>query len=314
MAELGERRLVELVEVDGTLHAVTVVNGRVRRYELGAVPEAELEMALFALRQASYAMPHVAHMQLEPIAQRLQDALLGAAAPRLAGADVVIVPPSNLHAVPWSMLPAMRASRISVAPSSSTWLRAKRSTPPRRKRVALVRGPNLESEGAEVPTLAQLYPRATVLEHGTATAERVLAALDGAWLAHVAAHGAFRSDNPLFSALEMDDGPLTVHDFERLRRSPYRLILSACDSGVSQAVGKDELLGLTSGFMALGSVGVLASLGPVNDAAAVSLMVAVHDSLAHGADLPDALFRAQQAVGDDPVARATAYSFIALGV
>ena len=49
---------------------------------------------------------------------------------------------------------------------------------------------------------------------------RVLAALDGAWLAHIAAHGRFRADSPLFSSLRMHDGPLTVYDFEQLHRAP----------------------------------------------------------------------------------------------
>jgi len=36
---------------------------------------------------------------------------------------------------------------------------------------------------------------------------RILEAIDGAWLVHIAAHGTFRSDSPLFSSLRMDDGP-----------------------------------------------------------------------------------------------------------
>ena len=72
----------------------------------------------------------------------------------------------------------------------------------------------------------------TVLADSEATAEKVLYALDGAWLGHIAAHGSFRADSPLFSSLHMYDGPLTVYDFEQLHRAPYRLVLSSCDSGV----------------------------------------------------------------------------------
>ena len=60
--------------------------------------------------------------------------------------------------------------------------------------------------------LAAEYPDATVLGSGTATARRVLGALDGAGLAHIAAHGSFRADSPLFSSLRLDDGPFTVYD------------------------------------------------------------------------------------------------------
>ena len=41
---------------------------------------------------------------------------------------------------------------------------------------------------------------------GAATAENVLHGLDGAWLAHIAAHGTFRADSPLFSALRSTTG------------------------------------------------------------------------------------------------------------
>ena len=63
--------------------------------------------------------------------------------------------------------------------------------------------------------IAELYDDVTVLAGSSATTERVLGALDGAWLAHIAAHGNFRADSPLFSSLRMHDGPLTVYDFEQ---------------------------------------------------------------------------------------------------
>ena len=151
------------------------------------------------------------------------------------------------------------------------------------------------------------------LGHGTATADRVLTALDGAWLAHIAAHGTFRADNPMFSSILLDDGPLIVHDFERLGRAPYQLILAGCDSGVAAPVGADELLGLVSSLIPLGAAGIVASILPVNDIAAVPIMLALHDALQRGATLPEALLAARRAAGDDPLAEATAHSFLALG-
>jgi CHAT domain-containing protein len=151
------------------------------------------------------------------------------------------------------------------------------------------------------------------LAGGSATADRVLDALDGAWLAHLAAHGTFRADNPMFSSILLDDGPLTVHDFERLGRAPYRLVLSSCDSGVGAVVGADELLGLVSSLVPLGAAGIVASLVPVNDQAAVPLMLALHDALRQGATLAEALRNARHQTRGDPVAEATAHSFTALG-
>jgi CHAT domain-containing protein len=136
--------------------------------------------------------------------------------------------------------------------------------------------------------------------------------LDGAWLAHVGAHGRFRGDNPMFSALEMADGPLTVYDLEGLRRPPYRLLLTACESGVGSPTGADELLGLASSLTALGTAGLLASVVPVNDEATVPFSLAVHERLRAGDDLASSLLAARRAAAD-PVARATAWSFLALG-
>ena len=166
---------------------------------------------------------------------------------------------------------------------------------------------------AEVRHLAAQYPDAVVLTGGNATAEQVMAAMDGAWLVHVAAHGTFRGDSPLFSAIELDDGPRTVYDLERLKQAPYHVVLSSCSSAVGAPVGADELLGLVSALISLGSAGVVASVVPVNDPATVPLMTALHEHLRAGADMAGALTLARLAVGDDPVAQATAYSFIALG-
>jgi len=317
LAGLGETRLVELVEVDGVLHAIVVAGGRVRRHTVGTVlaAEREVELVRFTLRRVAYGRPSgPAGAALGQAGRRLQEALLGPAVADLGDGPLAIVPPGRLHAVPWAVCTSLADRVVSVAPSAATWLRVRRARPPAGRRVALAVGPGLGAGGAEVPLLAERYPEATVLGGGTATAERVLAAIDGAWLAHVAAHGTFRADSPLFSALWLDDGPLTVHDFERLRRAPYRLVLSSCDSGVAAPVGADELLGLVSALVPLGAAGILASVGPVNDAATVPLMLALHDRLRAGATLAEALRQARVDVADDPTAVATGQSFLALGL
>jgi CHAT domain-containing protein len=141
----------------------------------------------------------------------------------------------------------------------------------------------------------------------------VLQELDGAALAHIAAHGAFRVDSPLFSSLRMADGPIVVHDFERLDRSPYRIILSCCDTARFASVGADELLGLVTALLPLGTAGVVACSAPVNDEAVVPLMLALHKGLAAGLSLAEALRDARAAVPDDAVHQATGWAFTAFG-
>ncbi len=143
----------------------------------------------------------------------------------------------------------------------------------------------------------------------------MLTALDGCWLAHVAAHGTFRADNPLFSSLQLDDGPLTVYDLEGLGRAPHRLVLSSCDSGRAAPAGADELLGLASSMMPMGTVGIAAAVVPVSDRVTPGIMGSLHEHVAGGAGLPDALRLARLAAvaTGDPITLATACSFLALG-
>ena len=312
--QLGETDLLELTDVGGQLYAVVASGGRLHLEHVGPTQGAmhSLAHALFALRR-EVAGRGTYRLDLGEIGQRLELNLLGESVRLLRGGPLVVVPTGRLHAVPWGLLPSLRERATSVAPSASAWLRARRAAQPAEHRVVLVGGPRLLTGDAEVRQLAAQYPDAVVLAGGSAVADRVMAAMDGAWLVHIAAHGTFRADSPLFSAIELDDGPLTVYDLERLKRAPYRIVLSSCDSAVGEAVGADELLGLVSALISLGSAGVVASVVPVNDPATVPLMLALHERLLGGCGLAEALALARHAVGPDSVAQATAHSFIALG-
>jgi len=314
LTRLGDTTLVELVDVDGRFHAVTAGGGRVRDHLVGPAPEHVADPARAALRRLAHGggTPGTDEL-LARLGEHLQEVLLGPAVADLGSGPVVLVPPSRLHAVPWALLPALAGREVSVAPSAAVWLRARAAPVPAERRVVLVVGPALGTGGAEVPQLHERYPDATVLSGADATVERVLAALDGAWLAHVAAHGRFRADNPLFSALHLDDGPLTVHDLRHLARAPDRLILSSCDSGVGAPLGADELLGMVTSLMSLGAAGVLAAIGPVHDEATVPLMLALHAALGAGAELPAALLAARRRTAGSTLATATGASFLATG-
>jgi CHAT domain-containing protein len=201
---------------------------------------------------------------------------------------------------------------VTVAPSAAVWTRCRRAQPPLGGRVVVVGGPRLAGGAVEVEGLAGRYPQAEILNGVRATSEEVLRAMDGASLVHVAAHGTFRADSPLLSSLELDDGPLTVYDLQRLRRAPYRVVLSSCSSAVGAPTGVDELLGVVSALVALGSAGVVASVVPVDDPATVPFMLALHDRLGHE-PLGRALAGARSEVDAEPEAALAAASFIALG-
>jgi CHAT domain-containing protein len=244
---------------------------------------------------------------------RLQRALLGSSLDHVGDAKVVVSGTSALQGVPWGLVPGLADRPVTSTPSARLWLRARQSSPDADRRVMLV-GPGLASGGAEVPAVAAQDPSAEVLDGANATVEASLAALDGAALAHVAAHGHFREDSPLFSSLVMADGPLLVHDLQRLERPPHRVVLSACESGELAPVGAQELLGLSAALLSMGTAGIVSSLGEVDDAATVEVMVALHAALREGHGLGEAMLAAREVAAGDQVLTATAASFTVLGV
>jgi tetratricopeptide (TPR) repeat protein len=311
--------LIELIELDGVLRAVTVNRSGIRVHDVGESSQAarEVDFARFLLRRLAGGRPvPFPERSIAEAGELLEAALLGPAADQIDSDAVVVVPHGRLNAVPWGLLPALRDKSVSVNASAASWLRVVSAPVPVRRKVVVVGGPGLRSGDVELASLSARYPDATVMADGQATADRVLKELDSCWLAHLAAHGRFRADNPLFSSLQLEDGPLNVYDFESLRRAPHRLVLSSCESGRGAPAGADELLGLASSLMPMGTVGVVAAVVPVSDQMTPAFMDRLHKHVARGAGFPEALRLARSAASAraDPVATATACSFLALGV
>lgn len=320
---LGNRALVEITELDGRLYAVVITSDAIRLRQLGAASEADQELLglQFALRRlarrdtgassTAAAVTAVAHA-----AKRLDGLIIEPLAVDIGDRQLVIAPTGTLHAMPWSLLPSCRGRAVVVTPCAALWHSAIRAemTEAGGGRVVLVAGPDLPHAAEEVRRLSRRYPGADRLVGRKARTESVLAALDGAALAHIAAHGSFRADNPLFSAIRLADGPVTVYDLETLTRPPELLLLSACESGLSAVRPGDELMGLAASVLSLGTRTLIASVVAVPDDHTAHLMLAVHHLLQSGAPPAEALCRAQAAVdATDPRAMTAAAGFVCFG-
>jgi CHAT domain len=308
---LGGRMLVEYLELGDERYALTLADGELLLHGLSAKSaDVELDWLRFACSR-------LAGGRLSPeqraatlanataSAAALEELLIAPLREALGEAPLVIVPTGALHALPWAALPSLKGRPFVVAPSLALWCDLATRPRSRRRKAALVAGPRLRHAAAEVKELGALRPGATVLHGKAATAEAVLAALDGAAIAHLACHGHFRADSPLFSSLELADGPLNVYELQQLRRAPEVVVLSACDLGLSQTHPGDELLGLAAALLGMGTRTIVASVVPVPDAAARRLMLSFHEQLLAGLAPAAALARAQ--------ARARTAGFVCLG-
>ena len=224
-AALGERVLVEYFALDGRLHAVTVVEGRARLHALGRADEIDREVASlrFSLRSLATARPgsRAADVDGRRVRDRRGPARRAAArtAPHRPNAARARADRRAARAAvvdaPVARAPAARGRSVAAALVPRREPRA-----PPRPRAVLVAGPRLPAATEEIETLRARHPDALALTGATRPSRNVAQALDGADSAHVAAHGRFRDDNPLFCSLELADGALTVYDLERLRTRP----------------------------------------------------------------------------------------------
>ncbi|MCW2759565.1 MAG: Tetratricopeptide repeat protein 28, partial [Nocardioidaceae bacterium] len=324
-ARLGDRALVEWVVHRGQLHAVTVCDGRVRSSHLGPVQPAldavaSVRMCLHRLARGvgSARSLAAAWTTLEVAAKEAADALFGPILSTLDERELVLVPTGVLHGVPWLALDVVRRVPVVVAPSARAWLAADGRS--RRGGLLLAAGPDLPGAAAEVAALAATLPDGVLLDPEHANVGAVLGALGSVGVAHLAAHGRFRTDNPQFSSLRFADGELTVYDLEALTHVPDVLVLSACDAASAAVRPGDELLGLSSALLALGAGSLVAPSVPVPDDATVAPMVLLQGELAGGSSARTALWQAVRAWDDagagtpaDHQVAAAVRSFVALG-
>ncbi len=317
VARLGDRMLLEYAAIDGELFAVTVAGGRARLHELGATDRLaeDVDACTFALHrlnrvQGSAASKEAARATLAELGTRLANRLLPERVRRSAR-PLVVVPTGALHGLAWHALPGLSERPVSVSPSLVGWAVAQETAEAgRRGSVLIAAGPELPGARNEVDAVASLYRRPTVLVNGAATGDVTLQALGRSRVAHLACHGSYRSDNPLFSTLTLADGPLTVYDLERVRSMPRTIVLSACSVATSSVLRGGTLLGLASALMTFGASAIVAPLTPVNDERVVSVMTALHQAMVGGMSPAEALARTVIVDGrPDP----TAAAFVALG-
>lgn len=163
--------------------------------------------------------------------------------------------------------------------------------------------PALDLPGAEAEAraVAALFgPKAELHLRSEATETRVKRGLaKGAYL-HLASHGEFDARQPMTSRMLLapdaeNDGRLTVAEIYDLRLDARLVTLSACDTGLGEVAGGNDVIGLTRGLLHAGANGVVASLWPVPDEPTRYLMTRFYEAIDAGADAAEALMIAQQA-------------------
>jgi len=243
---------------------------------------------------------------LEGLLGRLYAALLHPLADRLAPFErLIVVPHGPLHYLPFHALfdgrhYLLERCAVSYMPNSSLLrLGHDQATDGRDSLSALVVGCSLD--GALPYTLAEARQvagrlQAQSLLEEAATRANLEAQAGTARIIHLATHGEFRPDVPLFSTLYLADGPLTTTDVFNLTLTASLVTLSACQSGASAVGGGDELVGFSRAFLYAGAASLLMTWWRVEDRATACLMDRFYQALLEGQRKPTALRQAQLAL------------------
>jgi CHAT domain-containing protein len=304
-----ETVLVEYFSLDGSLLAFVVTSASIEVIHL-PTSEQEIEATLaqfhFQLGALKFGAKHLSQ-HLETLQSRTQfhlhtlyDGLILPILPYLGDRRLVFVPYRALHYIPFHALYdgsqyLVERYEVSHAPSAAV-LHHCLNTPRRPLQRAVLVGVSDERNPQvkdEVLALSALFSEPVTLIDADATLPALHQHAPHADLLHMACHGQFRPDNPLFSALQLGDGWLTVRDAYRLNLDCDLLALSACETGLNAFSPGDELLGMARGFLAAGAPALLVSLWIVDDEATASLMVDFYTSLKEGASPAAALRSAQ---------------------
>lgn len=154
--------------------------------------------------------------------------------------------------------------------------------------------PDLPHIEAEVEQIRALFPRARIFS----TREEILkTATDRPFdLIHIAAHGRFDHQNPMFSSIELQDGHLLACDIARSSFRTRIATLASCDSATLGQPSGWEPQGLARAFLARQSEVVIGSLWPLNDKAAEFGFSSFYRKLKRGESVSSSLHGTREAL------------------
>jgi CHAT domain-containing protein len=166
------------------------------------------------------------------------------------------------------------AYTISYAPSATVFALCQQKAATERRNSLVLGIPDARAPqiGTEVQEVAALLPEVEVYLGPQATVKVLREKGPEAGLLHIATHGTYRQDNPMFSGIRLGDGYVNLCDLYQIRLRAKLVTLSGCATGMNFVAAGDELLGLQRGLFRAGATSLLLSLWDVHDQSTAELM------------------------------------------
>jgi CHAT domain-containing protein len=163
---------------------------------------------------------------------------------------------------------------VSYAPSASIYALCNQKAPLRGGSSLVMGVPDAKAPciADEVRSVAGLLPDVQTFMGESATLAKLRELGPVSRFVHIATHGFFRQDNPMFSGIRLGDGHLSLYDLYQVRLPAELITLSGCATGVNVVAAGDELLGLVRGLIHAGAQSLLLTLWDVDDRSSAQFM------------------------------------------
>jgi tetratricopeptide (TPR) repeat protein len=294
--------LVEWTVIGEEIRAIVITSEGVEDRSLGAAAAVGplKEGLLFHLGRGLAGSPSRGRADCLRIFDQLGALLLDPLSSSLGDRSVTLMPHGVLHGLPLHSLPLngqpLCLTRfVSYAPSASVWAGLRTRLAHQGAKTRLNRGPLVMASGdhlapsieTEARFVAQALPGARLFLGHEAGLEALAREAEGSSHLHLACHGVFREDQPLFSSVRLGQDSVCALDVLRLPINSGLVYLSGCSTALSDVGPGDEASGLIPSFFAAGAPRIIGTLWDANDEASLTFANAFYGSLTRGKGVED---------------------------
>lgn len=274
--------VVSLTPISRVVNLLRMLRFQMSKFCLGAKYVEEFEAPLLNAAQV-----HLAELYRE---------LIGPLRTRLKSGHLVVIPHGALHYLPFHALfdgerYMTDSCTISYAPSATVFALCQQKKSASLGRPLIFGIPDARAPliADEAHAVANTLPDADLFLGPEASHAVLKRQGESSRLIHIATHGTFRQDNPMFSGIRLGDNYLSLYDLYQLKLNACLVTLSGCATGLNVVGAGDELLGLIRGLLCAGAHSLLLTLWNVNDKSSAQFMSLFYKQLERNNDKASAL-------------------------
>jgi CHAT domain-containing protein len=268
-------KIVPLTPVSRVINLLRMLHFQISKFKLGVEYTQTFEKSMLGVVQA-----HLGHLYEE---------ILAPVRAQLTAPHLIIVPHGVLHYLPFHALLdgtgyLIDSFTVSYAPSASVFVHCQEKFPEATGSSLVLGVPDARAPLIlqEVRAVAEIIPGAELLLGAQANQQVLREKGVQSRLIHVATHGKFRQDNPMFSGIRLGDAYLNLYDLYQLKLNAELVTLSGCATGMNVVTSGDELLGLIRGLLYAGAHSLLLTLWDVHDRSTADFMASFYRRMQNG--------------------------------